>query len=109
MNDLVNKITGSWIESEDIHSDCLFVAGNYIGGSSTEPICYWATTAHNNWESQADAFITSSLEVWVSSSGCPVSSSVQVLKLMEEHGVFQQEEWISGSDTYNSYYDRIYD
>jgi len=32
-----------------------------------------------------------------------------MLKLMEEHGVLQQEEWISGSDTYNSYYDRIYD
>ena len=37
--------------------------------------------------------------MWISSSGCPVSSSEQLLKLMKDHGVLKQEEWISGSDT----------
>ena len=47
--------------------------------------------------------------MWISSSGYPVSSSEQLLKLMKDHGVLKQEEWISGSDTYNTFYDRIYD
>ena len=81
MNDLINKITGSWIESEDIHSDCLFVRGQYIEEFINKTYFLLLLQLIIIGNLNRYFFITSSLEVWISSSGYPVSSSEQLLKL----------------------------
>ena len=63
---------------------------------------------HHNHSGSEAAQITSSLWSWVSASGCPMSSSAQMIDFIKDHGVLGQWEWVSGSDTYDSNFDVLY-
>ena len=105
---VVNILTGSYTQTDGIDHDLLWLATNYIGGSSDAPYAWWPNPHHHNSGSEAAAQITSSLWSWVSASGCPMSSSAQMIDFIKDHGVLAQWEWVSGSDTYDSNFDVLY-